>query len=447
MTMDYRRLMVGGACLGAVAALACAPARAKDSYPLRELVECSPRGGLPNFLARLRSGGEVKVAYLGGSITSQKGYRVYSREWFQKSFPRARVSEINAAIGGTGSNLGVFRLRHDVLRFKPDLMFVEFAVNDSGTRPADIKKSMEGIIRQTWRELPTCDICYVYTFTHSHVGDMLNGKMHRAASVDEEIADHYSIPSIHMGAKAAALLKDGKLEMKAQQVKMTRVSGDELNVASTLPVNSNGKIPFSRDGVHPYLDTGHRLYMAAIARSMPGIMARGRRGRHVLGRPLVADNWEKAAMIPLDAARRTGPWHKLDPASDTNAKRFAQRVPGLWKGQPGATVAFRFRGTKVSMYDILGPGCGYIEYEVDGRKRESRRMDGYCTYYRLATLGCADNQPNTVHTVRITVLDRKFDKNAVLFERNRHDFRKNPQKYAATDWYVGAIFIIGEMVK
>ena len=38
-------------------------------------------------------------------------------------------------MGGTGSDLGVFRLQHDVLRQRPDLVFIEFAVNDAGALP------------------------------------------------------------------------------------------------------------------------------------------------------------------------------------------------------------------------------------------------------------------------------------------------------------------------
>ena len=36
------------------------------------------------------------------------------------------ISEINAAIEGTGSDFGVFRLKDHVLQYKPDLGFVEF---------------------------------------------------------------------------------------------------------------------------------------------------------------------------------------------------------------------------------------------------------------------------------------------------------------------------------
>jgi hypothetical protein len=117
--------------------------------------ECRPRAGLTNFFAKANTpGADIKIAYFGGSITAQTGYRVKTLAWFKEAYPQAKFSEINAAIGGTGSDLGVFRLKQDVLDQKPDLMFVEFAVNDGGAAPELIQRCMEGIVRQTWRALP-----------------------------------------------------------------------------------------------------------------------------------------------------------------------------------------------------------------------------------------------------------------------------------------------------
>src|SRR3954471_11723758 len=92
-----------------------APAGNQDP-PAVPVQECRPRGGLPNFLAKAATpGADVKVAYFGGSITAQSGWRPKTLAHFQKTWPAAKFSEINAAIGGTGSDLGVFRLHQDVL--------------------------------------------------------------------------------------------------------------------------------------------------------------------------------------------------------------------------------------------------------------------------------------------------------------------------------------------
>ena len=77
---------------------------AADEFPLVEAKECRPRNGLPNFLAKANTpGAEVKIGYLGGSITAQSGWRPKTLAYFQKTYPQAKFSEINAAIGGTGS--------------------------------------------------------------------------------------------------------------------------------------------------------------------------------------------------------------------------------------------------------------------------------------------------------------------------------------------------------
>ncbi|MEI9895734.1 MAG: hypothetical protein WDN28_18085 [Chthoniobacter sp.] len=61
---------------------------------------------------------------------------------------------------------------------------------------------MEGIVRQTWKADPKCDIVFVYTVTEALVGPMLEGKYPRAASAMEKVAEHYHIPSIPHGHRS-----------------------------------------------------------------------------------------------------------------------------------------------------------------------------------------------------------------------------------------------------
>jgi hypothetical protein len=55
------------------------------------LSECQVRMGLPNVFAKLEAGKPVKIAYLGGSITAQEGWRPKTLKWFQDQFPGAKV--------------------------------------------------------------------------------------------------------------------------------------------------------------------------------------------------------------------------------------------------------------------------------------------------------------------------------------------------------------------
>lgn len=422
-----------------------ANAQKPAEYPLRDAVEFTMRDGLPNFFRKLDDGEAVKIAYLGGSITAQNGWRVQSLEWFREQYPQAKINEVNAAIGGTGSSLGVFRLEHDVLRYHPDLLFVEFAVNDASASPENIIRAMEGIVRQTWKDSPETDICFVYTMTARESPELANGKMKRSASVMEEVADFYGIPSVHMGLEAARLEKEGQLVMKTN-APMTRVSGDELNESAELARDEQGRIIFSKDGVHPYPETGHVLYTQALVRALQAMQDYVLTQPHVPGDPLRADNWEAAQQVSVDASMLSGPYADLTGTDNPQATRFANRMDRLYRLDPGATLTFKFKGPTAQVYDLMGPDGAVLEITVDGQSKTVSRMDGYCTYWRLSTLSVVSNGDDVVHEVTVRVLDTPQDRKAILFERNRADFEKSPEKYAPIHWYAGALQIIGELV-
>jgi hypothetical protein len=403
-------------------------ARAAD-YPLRDAVECTPRTGLPNVIARLKAGKPVKVAYLGGSITAAPGWRVKSRAWLQKTYPEAEIEEIHAAIGGTGSDLGVFRVGQDALRHHPDLLFVEFAVNDGGADPVRIHKAMEGIIRQTWAANPLTDICYVYTLTQAMLKDLQAGKMPRAASAMEELADHYGIPSIHFGVKVAAMEQAGELVFKAPK-----------------PAKPTEQKPlvFSSDGVHPLVETGHQIYSDTIARCWPLFDLSG--AREAMPAALRADNWQAAKLVPIRQDMLSGAWQKI-PAAEGLARRFNRNLPELYQAvEPGASLNFTYTGISAGVFDLLGPDGGALDVQVDDQEAQKRnRIDGYCTYHRMASLKVHSDAEPTKHTVTISLSADQLDKKGILFEHNRGDLDKHPEKYTGHTWYAGSLMIIGEV--
>jgi len=413
------------------------PAFAADSAPaptLRPAVECTVRSGLPNVLAKLKAGKEAHVGYLGGSITAAPGWRVKSLKWLKDKYPNAKISEIDAAIGGTGSDLGVFRVQHDVLQYKPDLMFVEFAVNDGSAPVEQIQRCMEGIVRQTWRTDAATDICFVYTVSQPFLDDLKAGNDSRAATAMEEVADHYQIPSIHMGIEVAQMEKEGKLIFKAPKPQ-------DLHATPMV---------FSEDGVHPFPETGHEIYTQAVIRSMAKIESAGEGTHpHELITPLRADNWEQAKLIPLDKDILHGDSKALDPAKDNLAKQFASRMPGLWQAAaPGASLEFDIEGSQAAVYDLVGPDSGLLEIQVDDQApHKVARFDGYCTYSRLAKTVVLADAPKGRHHIRLTLLADAPDKAHILFEKNRGDLEKNPAKYAGNFWYVGGLMILGDLAK
>ncbi len=409
-------------------------ANSQDAFPLREAVECTPRAGIPNVRAKIEAGKTIRIAYLGGSITAAAGWRVQSREWLEETYPNAKFEEIHAAIGGTGSDLGVFRLRNDVLRHKPDLLFVEFAVNDGGALPERIHQAMEGIVRQTWKANPEIDILYVYTIKQDMLGDMQAGKMPRAASAMELIAEHYQIPSIHFGVKVAAMEKAGTLIFKGE--KYTDATAEEPLI-------------FSTDGVHPLAETGHRLYTETIARSWPSLWKiSGKTTPHQLFAPLRQDNWEHAKQIQISETMLTGDWEKL-PGDDAIANRFARNMPQLFKAKsPGAALSFKLNGTMASVFDLVGPDGGQLEIKIDDEPgKPVKRIDGYCTYHRMSKTQISSDLKSGTHNISIALSPVELDKREILFERNQEFFDQNPDRYANHVWYAASLLILGDLVE
>jgi len=420
-------------------------ARAGEESPRREVAEIRARGGIPNLLrkARAADGREIRVAYLGGSITAAPGWRVKSIEDFQKRFPDVKWKEIHAAIGGTGSDLGVFRLQQDALAHQPDLLFVEFAVNDGGTAPGQIHQSMEGIVRQTWTANRETDIIFVYTVSQPFLADLMAGKCSRTVLAMEEVADHYAIPSMHFGVAVRKRLDAGTLVFKGTAPD----TGAEPDPAAPMS--------FSYDGVHPLIETGHVLYAETVARGFNELeKARPARTQmpHALGKRMRADHWAAAKLVPINEAMRNGEWQKLDGGNkgDAIAKRFAKSLPQMWRtSAPGATLSLRFKGEAIGFYDILGPDGGQLKVRLnDGDERIVPRFDGYCVSHRPHKFMVAANLPkDAVHTVTVTLDEAGPDKRAMLFERNRPEFDKNPGSFEPKVWRVGAIMLIGEVVK
>ncbi len=410
---------------------------AEPAYPLAEAQEVRARGGLPNFFLKAQTtGAEVKVGYLGGSITAQNGWRVQTLAHFKKAYPQASFAEINAAIGGTGSDLGVFRVRQDVLSQGPDLLFVEFAVNDGGADPQRIIRCMEGIVRQTWKANPKCDICFVYTVTEALSPPMLEGKLQRSASAMEKVADHYGIPSITLGMEVAKLAKAGKLVWRA---KLPKTDAEKAALGD--------KFVFAADGVHPHDSTGQVLYAQAIIRSLPALaIANNAPTPHVSGRALDPANYERATLVPITAAKLSAGLAPADMAKDAFAKPWAKRLPTMVRlTQPGQSIEFKFQGTHCAVYDVVGPAGGMVAVTLDGKAQKSvPRIDAYCTYPRLSTFIVGTDLPEGVHTVRLELLADPIDKAAVL-ARNKNTIDK-PERFAPLEFHPGGLLILGELV-
>ena len=123
------------------------PAVETEGYRYREMIARSflsagNNARVQSFLRRARAGEAVTVAFLEGSITQGAGAvplqeNCYARvcwEGLRRKYG-TNIRYIKAGVGGTPSETGLMRSDRDITRegrVQPDLVVVEFAVNDAG---------------------------------------------------------------------------------------------------------------------------------------------------------------------------------------------------------------------------------------------------------------------------------------------------------------------------
>lgn len=127
----------------------------------RSLISIGNTERLHAAISKAQAGETVTIAYLGGSITEGAlakpqqtcCYAAISAKQFAESYmpDPEKLNYVNAGISGTPSLLGITRLEQDVLRHQPDIVFVEFAVNDSGDTIS------QGVYESLLRNLLTSD--------------------------------------------------------------------------------------------------------------------------------------------------------------------------------------------------------------------------------------------------------------------------------------------------
>ncbi|RAV04667.1 SGNH/GDSL hydrolase family protein [Paenibacillus sp. YN15] len=405
--------------------------------------ELFTRNGLPNIFGRLAKGGDVTVAYLGGSITRAEGYRVMTAQWLEEQYPAARIRAINAGVSGTGSDLGCARLEMQVLQHKPDLVTVEFVVNDGGD--PESKARVEGIVRQIRKASPQTDILFLYTLAERDVAEFQAGRYQKGASLQEEVADYYGIPSIHLGVEVSRRAGEGSLIFTAPQ-------GAEAKA---------GAIVFTHDSIHPTVPDGHRIYADTIIRHLETLRSTQSEPSRSLSRngapvehslpeePLVPGNpWEYAAMAPpAELARFDDRWRFETPADFALAREYDWLFPGLWRAEEsGAAFTVEFTGTRLGLFDIGGPDSGRLKVTVDGGEPFIiERFTRYNDHNRNEYVFLPE-LPNGRHSVRFEIDAGKTDKAQVFQAAGNtaglEHMRAFPEEYARSVIQLGMLLTV-----
>ncbi|MBN2160774.1 MAG: hypothetical protein JW807_15405 [Spirochaetes bacterium] len=187
---------------------------------------------------RLASGEPLRLVALGDSLTQgwmvRKGYVDFLAEMITRHYPKSDVTIMNRGIPGDTAEGGLYRLRDDVLDADPDLVLIQFALNDAYTGvPADrFKNTVKTIIYQI------------------------------RADTDAEVLLITSVPIMHESedrvagefyARIEALAREEGLPVARVHAYWKRKVGEGADFASLV----------QGDGVHPNLE-GHRIMAEAV---------------------------------------------------------------------------------------------------------------------------------------------------------------------------------------
>jgi acyl-CoA thioesterase I len=349
---------------------------ANPSLPPKQITP-QARRNIGVFFDKLRAGKAVTIAYLGGSITAGVGasnpekssYRALVTDWLRKRYPKSQISEINAAVVGTGSLYGALRARRDVIAFKPDLVFIDFAIDDAGEEEGSAKKAIEGLLRQLLIIPQPPEILMLYTTTAKR--DVSN-------DWHESIAAYYQVPSIDLQSQIGALIDSGKIKPSE----------------------------FWKDGVNP-TDMGHKIYAEQITNFLaeqetlkPTPIARN------LPSPFVSDEMNYGEFKALAEIKHDAGWRK-----EPNADRKLPTIL-LASIKAGAQLEYYFEGTVIGISFRMGPDCGIVEVLIDGKPAPSpvARIDCYNSLPHIGTRIIAGGLSPGEHKLTIRVTGEKNPK-------------------------------------
>ena len=284
----------------------------------------------------------VTVAFIGGSITHSGAYRSYVMDYLETTYPDNVFVEIRAGIGGTTSAFGVGRIDKHVIEYDPDIVFIEFSVND-GSDDDLYKESMEGMIRKVLRNKENTLLTVLGTATSATMQSYKYGEDPAGVRGHKEVAEYYNVPYINVG-----------------KVLYQHIVDTGTDVLEYLP-----------DNVHPNY-VGGKIYADEIIEFIKDYQW----NIDFKEQPLTSNSFENAYMH----------W-----ASDFADSQWTVTLGGgshydshlvpnyIESNVVGSTLEFDFYGTYLGAFYTLENDSGIIEYSIDGGEWEKFSLwDIYC---------------------------------------------------------------------
>ena len=348
------------------------------------------RDDFRNALTAISGRKEATVAFIGGSITEMNGYRVMVQEFLTDRFPLTDFTFINAGISSTCSTTGAFRLQRDVLSKQPDLLFVEFAVNDdqdAAHAERECRRGMEGILRAALTSDPNIEIVVTHFVNPPMLKTLQQGGTPVSSSNHEAVANHYGVSTIDLAKEVAERISAGTLTWKVYGGTHPAPAGNRIAAEMVAELLTSG-------WSSPHVE------FAVRDSAVPAVPE-----------PLDEKSYSNGVLVDVAKAAADEHWSLGRPDWDNIAgskrERFNQEQM-LSAVAPGAELTLQFDGTAVGMYILAGPDAGSVEFSIDGGA--TRKLDLYHRFskglhYPRTVMFDADLAPGP-HELKLTVSDQ-----------------------------------------
>jgi lysophospholipase L1-like esterase len=285
-------------------------------------------------MAKARRGEPVTLVYIGGSITNGTAasndttkYVSLITKWWKNTFKSSKITQINAGIGATGSDIGVFRIQNDVLKYNPDFIVIEFSVNDSEGLWAE--STMEGLVRQIL-SYPSHPAVLMLMLKQS------NGTTAQVSH--KKIGNYYNVPMVSFADLIDA-----------------QVAKDGVTLASI----------FS-DGLHP-LDQGMKYVAQFVTDELQKVYSALPADTYIpdtfakIPTPLIGQVYDKTYNYNSNT---------LAPISNTG---WVKNGTGWTAGNPGDEIVFELDGNSISImyYQKKDASRGQAEFWIDNNSHKT----------------------------------------------------------------------------
>lgn len=367
-------------------------------YESADVNEGADYSRMEALMAKMATGKDITIAVIGGSMTAGA-----NSEPFDPNFPNCygnrikhyletkygiNVTFINAGIGSTNSFFGCIRAEEHILKYNPDLVLMEYAVNDTGDQES--LNSYEGLMRKIYKAPGHPALFAVMMCTQAGIG---------CGNVQVPVAQYYKIPVV-----------DYNSIIKEEIISATKSWADYYAISTNL----NG------DGVHPNT-AGHQK----VADIFEGICATlvpdaGKVISVDLPNPKYTSDLEDAFYVSEVTAQveKIGTW--VDGGSIWNFKTGK----GWRSNVAGSELVFDFMGTKAAVTYWKRPsreGFGKAQVWVDnGSPIEIDGSNGEHIWQQILTA-----TDNGTHKLHIKLLENKpFEVICVAFSGDRVLFNR-----------------------